>query len=223
MHHTVRFCRQFFWAATAAPGLYGCNKWATGVDGYGNDVLKELDAGQIYYWQVVSGIAKEGDAGTKSDVRSFTVDAKANDSSIEDISNKIIGTVFDDGTNLNLGAAAYVNSGVRVKSLASTRLAPYAFRIRGAHIGTDVDYRRSYIMIKSAAGTRYIHVAKAAANSVGAVWTLSANERRLKTKRYTYQLFLKSTKNGSLVRSAPKVLLIKTVVKKTPPKWTPDK
>ncbi|MCW2960388.1 MAG: hypothetical protein JWM90_775 [Thermoleophilia bacterium] len=222
MTKTVRYCRQFFWAAAVAPGTYGCNKWATGADQYGNDTLLALEPGQVYYWQVISGITKNGETGTASDVRAFYVDAKPAEKSIEEISNGINGTVFDDGTYLNLGVAAYVNSGVRVQSLASSRLAPYAFRIRGAHLGTGVDYSRSYVMVKSAAGTRYLKVVKTGTAGVGTVWRLTANERRLKSKRFTYQLFLKSTRNGALVKSAPKVVIIKAAVKKKAPSWTPD-
>jgi hypothetical protein len=96
----------------------------------------------------------------------------------------------------------------------------YAFRIRLRHLGT-ADYSRSYIKVHSAAGTRYLHVTRAKDGSVTALWRLSRAERRLKTKRFTYQAFLKSRKNGSMVRSQARVVLIRAV--KKPPKWTPDR
>jgi len=51
MTKTVRYCRQFIWASTA-DGAYhwGCNRWATGTDQFGNDRLLALEAGKVYYW-----------------------------------------------------------------------------------------------------------------------------------------------------------------------------
>ena len=83
-------------------------------------------------------------------------------------------------------------------------------------------------MIKSGAGTRYVKVKKVV-GGVQAVWTLNAAERRLKNKRFTYQVFTKATANDSLVRSRFAVLVIKsTKVTKpngttgTVPVWNPD-
>jgi hypothetical protein len=215
MTNTVRYCRQFVWASSANAFHWGCNKWATGVDAYGNDQLLALEAGKTYYWQAVSNTA-DGKGEIKSDVRSFAIDADPVGNDVADISKQISGTVFDDGSQLNLGAAALVNSGVRVKSIASSRLAPAAFRIRLSHVGT-VDYSRSYVKVTSAAGTRFLKVAPVGTGGAGTVWKLTAAEQRLRTKRFTYQAFLKSTKNGAMVKSQARVVLIRTA-----PAWKHD-
>jgi hypothetical protein len=216
MKTTVRYCRQFVWATSGGAYHWGCNKWATGVDAYGRDQLAPLEAGTVYYWQAVSSTA-DGKGEITSAVRSFAIDPDKDPQSIESITNHIVGTAYDDGSNLNLGAAALVNSGVRVKSIASTRLATFAFRIKLSHVGS-ADYSRSYVRIKSAVGTRYLKVARAKDGNVIALWRLSPAERRLRTKRFTYQAFLKSRKNGAMVRSQARVVLIRSA-----PKWTPDR
>ena len=220
MTKTVRYCRQFVWAMDAGAYHWGCNRWATGVDQLGNDQLVPLDANTVYYWQVVSSSA-DGKSEVKSAVRAFAIDGEGTQPTIADISAQVHGTAFDDGSYLNLGAAALVNSGVRVSKLESKRLAAFAFRITGTHVGT-VDPTRSYVKVTSAAGTRYLKVANVGTGgSVQAVWRLTAAERRLRTKRFSYQLFLKSTKNGAIVKSQQRVVLIKSPA--ATPKWTPDR
>ena len=218
MTKTVRYCRQFVWASSGGGFHWGCNKWATGTDQFGNDRLLALEEDKVYYWQVISKAAT-GDGEVKSEVRSFAIDKKKDDTTVDSISDHVNGTVFDDGTNLNLGTAAFVNSGVRVKTIASSRLAPLAFRIRISHVGA-VDLTRSYIKISSAAGTRYLKLAKVGEQGASTVWKLTPAERKLKTKRFSYQAYVKSTKNGAMVRSQLRVVLIKAP--KPVPKWTKD-
>lgn len=218
MKTQVRYCRQFVWAASGGSYHWGCNRWATGADQFGNDQLLALEPGTVYYWQVVSKPA-EGDVDVTSDVRSFAIDEEPTQPTVAEVSNHINGTVFDDGTQLNLGAAAYVNSRVRVKSIASSRLATYAFRIRLTHIGA-VDLRRSYVRVTSAAGTRYLRLGRVGTSSASTVWRLTASERRLRTKRFTYQAFLKSAKNGAMVRSQARVVVIRRPAR--PPAWKAD-
>lgn len=230
MKTTVRYCRQFVWAATQSAGLkWGCNRWATGVDQAGNDQLLALEPGKAYYWQVVAKKSPTDETEVKSEVRAFYLDAEAEEQSIAEISNTVHGTAFDDGTQLNLGAAAYVNSKVKVGMPKATRLAAYGFRLRVPTSGS-IDATRSYVMVKSAAGTRYVKVKKVAGGLQG-VWTLNAAERRLKTKRFTYQVFAKSTANAALVRSRFAVLVIKSNKGTTAtsggtvgtvPVWNPD-
>jgi hypothetical protein len=218
MKTTVRYCRQFIWAATADKSFHwGCNRWATGVDQLGNDKLVALEEDHVYYWQVVS-TDKDGKE-VLSAVRSFAIDKEPVKPTVGEIGEHVMGTVFDDGTQLNLGAAAYVNSGVRVKTISSARLSTYGFRIRLTHLGS-ADMTRSYIQVKSAAGTRYLKLTPVAGGAQ-AVWILNGNERRLKTKRFEYQAYLRSTKNTSLVKSQKRVVLVKAI--KAIPKWTPDK
>lgn len=220
MTKTVRYCRQFVWAMDAGAYHWGCNRWATGADQLGNDQLLPLEAGTVYYWQVVSSSA-DGKSEAKSAVRAFAIDATNSQPTIADISAQVHGTAFDDGSYLNLGASALVNSGVRVSSLKSTRLAAFAFRITGAHVGA-IDVTRSYVKITSAAGTRFLKVANVASGgSVQAVWRLTPAERRLRTKRFSYQLYLKSAKNGAVVKSPLRLLLVKSAAAN--PKWTPDR
>ncbi|MCW2971980.1 MAG: hypothetical protein JWN72_253 [Thermoleophilia bacterium] len=219
MTTTVRYCRQFVWAATKDNNFHwGCNRWATGVDQYtGADKLVALEEDHVYYWQVVS-TDKDGKE-IRSAVRSFAIDKQPEEKTVGEIGNQVMGTVFDDGSQLNLGAAAYVNSGVRVKTIKSSRISTYAFRIKVTNLGT-ADLSRSYVQVKSAAGTRYLKLVKVAGGSQ-AVWILNANERRLKTKRFEYQANLKSTTNGALVKSQKRVVVVKSI--KAVPKWTPDK
>ncbi len=220
MKATVRYCRQFIWAMADGAYHWGCNRWATGADQMGNDRLLPLESGKVYYWQVVSSSA-DGKSEITSTVRAFSVDAEKAQPSIADVTGQVHGTAFDDGSFLNLGAAALVNSGVRVSSIRSNRLAAYAFRITGRHVGT-VDATRSYVKISSAAGTRYLKVAKVGeGGTVQTVWRLTAAERRLRTKRFSYQLFIKSTKNGAVVKSPVRVVLLKSPAAR--PKWTPDR
>lgn len=157
----------------------------------------------------------------KSAVRSFAVDAARSGESVQEISNQVHGTAFDDGTQLNLGAAAFVNSGVRVRKISSTRLAKRVFRIRLTHVG-PVDYSRSYVKVTSRAGTRYLRLSKVGASGAGTLWRLNASEQRLRSKRFTYQAFLKSAQNGAFVRSQMRVVLIRRSTQR-PPAWRPDR
>jgi len=85
----------------------------------------------------------------------------------------------------------------------------HAFRFNTNYIG-PIYVNRSYVKVTSRAGTRYLPVKTLYGKTIRAVWKLNATERRLRTKRFTYQVFLKSRKNGALVRSAPRVLLIRS-------------
>lgn len=218
MKTTVRYCRQFVWATAGGAYHWGCNRWATGVDQAGNDQLLALEPGRVYYWQVVS-TGSDGTGEVKSAVRSFAIDAEAKVDAVDAISSQVHGTAFDDGTQLNLGAAAFVNSGVRVSTISSARLAPTAYRIRLRHVG-PVDYSRSYIKVRSAAGTRYLRISKAKDGGIGTVWRLNAAERGLRTKRFVYQAYVKSAKNGAMVRSQQRVVVIRA---RKHPRWTPDR
>lgn len=224
MKNTVRYCRYFVWASTDGAYHWGCNRWATGVDQLGQDQLLALEAGKVYYWQVVSASNAKDENGKPladvvSSVQSFAIDAKKDEPSIGDVSNQIFGTAFDDGTQLNLGAAAFVNSKVRVKKIHSTRMKTFVLRVHVEHLGT-IDARRSYIKVTSKAGTRYLKVRSNGKGKVWATWVLNKNERGLKTRKFTYQAFLKSAVNGAMVRSPYRVVLIKT--KPKPPAWKPD-
>lgn len=223
MTTTVRYCRQFVWASHEGAFHWGCNRWATGVDQSGRDRLQPLESGKVYYWQVVSASNVAGGADIVSPVRAFSVDAEPKQQSVGEISDQVHGTAFDDGTQLNLGASAYVNSGVRVKKIHSTKLKAFAFRIHVQHLGA-IDPTRSYVRVKSAAGTRYLKVRAGADGKAWALWRLTASERKLRTKRFSYQAHLKSTKNGSLVRSPHRVVLIRRAKPRPkPPAWTPDR
>lgn len=221
MQHTVRYCRMFVWALDNGTRHWGCNAWAIGTDIYGRDVVRNLEWGKIYYWQVVSSTTPAGSDGEKVDVKSavraFAIDDMPKSQSVSDISNSIFDSVYGDGTNLNLGAAAFSNSGVRVKRAASMRRGTWTFRI-GVEYSGKVDLRRSYIRVQSRAGTRYVKVVHQRNGLAVAMWTLNANERRLATKRFSYQAFIKSSKNGALVRSPAKVLVIRSV-----PRWKRSK
>jgi hypothetical protein len=219
MTQTVRYCRQFVWASSAGAYHWGCNRWAVGVDASGNDRLMPLESDKVYYWQVVSKI-KGTDTETLSAVRSFAIDKKPDSPSISDISEQVHGSAISDGTQLNLGAAAFVNSGVRVKSIRSSRLGRTVFRVLVGHQGS-IDVSRSYVRIRSTAGTRYLPLKAVTGTQARAIFRLTASERRLKSKRFTYQAFLKSEKNGSMVRSPYRVIVIRAK-KASPPAWRRD-
>lgn len=207
MTQTVRYCRQFFAASVAGAYHWGCSAWAVGVDAYGFDIVRGLENGTTYYWQVVSTDANG--AEVKSEVRGFAIDPMPTSQNPTAISDQVWGTVMGDGTNLNTGTAAFVNSGLKVTDIASVRVKRYRFRIVVKYEG-GVDLSRSYVRIKSRAGTRYIPTTTYGTNRARAVWTLSTRERRLRSKRFTYQALMKSTKNGAMVRSPVTVLVIRS-------------
>lgn len=213
MTNTVRYCRQFTGVTIGGKLRWGCSAWAIGADSYGQDVLKPLTWGSTYYWTVVYTDADGNEQ--RSEIQAFAIDDEPNTGSVSDISNQIFGSVVGDGTNLNLGAAAQVNSHVTRPTIRSRRRSTYRFQILVRWRGM-VDTSRSYIKIRSRAGTHYVRVKHTGAGKGVATWTLSRSERRLSNKRFTYQAFLKAKANGAMVRSAPKVLLIK---RRKPPAW----
>lgn len=206
MRSTVRYCRAFVWHAARGGWHWGCNRWATGVDAAGNDRLRPLESGRTYFWQVVSRDA-DGDA-MHSAVRSFRLDRRDTDPSVPSISNQVIGSSVGDGTLLNRGAAAWVNSRVRVDRIASVRRSTWRFQVGTTFTG-GIDARRSYVRVQSAAGTRYLAVRLLRPGVVAADWVPSLAERRLTTRRYVYQTFLRSSRNGAMVRSQARVMLIR--------------
>lgn len=216
MKNTVRYCRQFVSVTYKEAYHWGCNAWAIGADMYGQDVLKPLQWNTTYYWQVVY---TKNDVETRGAVREFTIDEQPDTPDPTEVSDQIWDSIFGDGTNLNLGAAAFSNSGLKTPTTKIRRKTRYRFMIDVTFTG-GADLTHSYVRIKSKAGTRYLPLHAVSATKATATWPLSKSERRLKRKQYTYQAFLKSTKNHVMVRSAPRVVLIKK--KQSPPKWTPN-
>jgi hypothetical protein len=218
MKTTVRYCRQFVSVVWQQKYHWGCNAWAVGVDWLGQDVIRPLTWNRTYYWQVVYTDAAGHEQ--KGRVREFTIDNQPATQSPGAISQQIYDSVYGDGTNLNLGAAAFTNSGVRTPTMKARRHSKYRFMIDVSYTG-EVDLLRSYIRIQSSAGTRYIPLRANGTGKALGSWLQAAAERRLKTKKFTYQVFLKAKKNGAMVRSAPRILLIKP--RKAPPAWTPTR
>ena len=212
MTQTVRYCRQFGAQFITSSWHWACDAWSVGTDPYGYDIVRPLVGGtQIYYWQVVYTSAPDADGKTtelKSDVRAFTIEAMPAIESASAISDRVFGTVLGDGTNLNVGAAAFVNSGLKVNTIKSARIRPNRFQI-GVTFTGGVDMTRSFVLIKSKAGTRRLPLLLRAANAGLGTWTLSRGEWRLKTRVYDYQAYLYSTKNHALVRSEHRVIVIK--------------
>jgi len=96
----------------------------------GYDIVKPLPTGdgtQIYYWQVVYSSAPDAAADDKvtelkSEIRAFTLEPMPVIEDFSTISDRIFGTIVGDGTNLNLGHAAFVNSGVKINTMKSARI-----------------------------------------------------------------------------------------------------
>lgn len=219
MRSTVRYCRQFVWASSGGAFHWGCNRWATGVSQLGIDQLFALEPGTVYYWQVVSKSNVADAPDVTSDVRSFAIDAAPSGSSIAEISNQVYSNALGEGDGLNVGAASFTRSGVRISNMRSSRISTFAFRINVTHEGA-IDPSRSWVKIKSAAGTRFVSVAASGSGAVRGVFRLTAAERRLRTKRFVYQTFLRSQRNGAMVRSPQRVLLIRSTA--PVPTWQPD-
>lgn len=213
MTRTVRYCRTFGSTWYLSAWHWGCDAWAIGADPYGNDILRPLEWNTTYYSQVVYTDA-DGHEKTSA-VRSFAIDNTPTFDDPGDISDQVWGSVMGDGTNLNLGAAAFVNSGLKVTSIRSARRSTYNFSIGIAYSG-GADLSRSYVRIISKAGVRYLPVKTTGEGSAAATWKLTRAERKLRTRRFRYQAFIKSTKNGALVKSEVRVVLIRRI-----PHWRP--
>lgn len=218
MTQTVRYCRQFFATYTPTGWHWACNAWATGTDWMGNDVLRPLAWGKTYYWHVAYTDA--ADVEQKTAARAFVINNVPNMLDPGTISDQIWGSVVSDGTTLNTGAAAFVNSGLRATGLHSVRVTRNRFRIEVAYEG-GVDLSRSYVRIRSRAGTRYVRLTAMATKRAQATWIRSTAEQRIRPQTYRYQAFLKSTKNGAMVKSELRLLVIRTRTTTTVPTWTP--
>ena len=224
MTKSVRYCRQFVGVTGEDGGFHwGCGSWAIGIDAYGQDVLRLLEWGKTYYWQVVYTDATGKEA--KGEVRSFSIKPEPPAEDLSALSDRIFDSAFGDGTELNLGASAFSNSAVRISKAASQRRSKNRFWIHTTYEG-GIDLKRSYVRIRSKVGTRYVPVTSVATNVVRANWVRSASERRLRPGRYEYQAFLKSAKNGAFVKSPARVIVVQTKKRKVtaasqnPPAWT---
>lgn len=209
MSQNIRYCRAFAYSNQVDPlAILGtlppvqCNEWAVGVDSYNRDVYRALVENKTYYFQVIYTDAQG--AEQKSEVRGFTIDAPPAGSDAASTVDRITETAVGDG--INKGASAFVNSGVRVTKIGSTRVRSNTYRIR-VHFTGDVDLLRSYIAVKSGAGTRYVKVAKVSNGIAEGVWKRAGRERR--HTQFKYQGVLKSTKNGAMVKSQLRVMVIK--------------
>lgn len=214
MAQTIRYCRQFTAVMVEQAQHWGCNAWAVGASAWGQDILRPLEWGKVYHWQLVYTDAAGNEA--KTEVRSFAIDNEPKREDLAQLSDRIVDSAFGDGTELNLGAAAFSNSGVRVRRASSARRSKNRFWIDVTYQGA-IDLRRSYVRIRSRAGTRYVPIASVKTNVARANWVRSSSERRLRPGRYEYQAFLKSTKNDAVVRSAPRVIVVKTKSKQRRP------
>jgi len=220
MTQTLRYCRQFTAVIFEDTQHLGCNVWATGVDAYGRDIVRNLEWGKTYYWQLV--FTDVAGAEAKTEARAFAINNEPVTPGVGELSDKIFGQTFGDGTELNLGAAAFVNSALRVGKASSQRRSKNRFWINVKFEG-GADLTTSYVRIKSKAGTRYVRLAATGTTSARATWVRSATERRLRPGRYEYQVFLKSAKNGSVVRSASRVIVVQTKGRRATrpvPSWT---
>ena len=207
MTKTVRYCRVFGMVWANGSWRWGCDTWAIGVDAYGQDIIRPIDANTTYYLQMIYTDA----AGVeqKSEVRHFSVAAAQELPSIQELSDQIFGSVFGDGSGLNTGPAAFANSGLKVTSIKSARVSKFRFSIGVGYTGNG-DLAKSYVKVTSKAGTRFIPLkAGATGGAASANWLLSAGERALKKREFKYQAFIKSNKNGAMVRSEMRLLVIK--------------
>lgn len=217
MSQPVRYCRAFAYSSEIDPlAILGtlppvqCNEWAVGVDSYGRDVYRALVWNKTYYTQVI--YTDVDGKEQKSEVRGFTIDAEPAGNSASETVDRIYQTTVGDG--VNKGAAAFVNSGVKVTKIGSTKIGTRTFQIRATHNG-DVTAARSYITVKSKAGTRYIKVRQVSPGVVEGIWKQTSKER--KQSRFEYQAVLKSVKNGAMVKSQRRVVVIKAGSKAVKP------
>lgn len=207
MKTTVRYCRMWTIAPDATGTHWGCNTWAIGTDWLGMDIPKPLEWGKTYYWN----IAYTDKAGTElnSPTRAFTIDEEPAAVDINALSDKIFGSVVSDGSTLNTGASAFVNSGLKVASLASKRVKPNRFRIDVTFQG-DVNLAGSYVTLRGPSGKRVLKLQRTGKNSAKAVFKRTTAETKIRDARFTYQAHLKSVKNGALVRSEARVILMRS-------------
>lgn len=207
MTQTIRYCRVFGAAWVNGGWHWGCDAWSIGVDSWGQDIVRPVDPEKTYYLQVV--YTDKDNAEQKTTVRSFSIAALPEMGDISDISDKIWGSVYGDGSGLNTGAAAFANSGLKVNNIKSARQSRFRFTIALGYSG-NADLAKSYVKVTSKAGTRYLPMtAGASGGAASATWLLSRDERALKRREFKYQAFLKSTKNGAMVKSVMRVLVIK--------------
>lgn len=201
MTQTVRYCRAFFAAMTSNSTRwhYACNSWATGVDAYGQDIIKPLTSGKTYYWQVV--YTDSAGVEQKSAVNTFTI--KPWDST----------TSSTSGSTLNTGAAAYALSGVRIPYIASRRIHSRLFQINVTYVGAMKRYSGYVIVTGRGVLSGYkkikLNPVTGQPGKLRAVWYRSAGEAAIPNASYYYQAFVISAKNGAKVRSQKVSIVIR--------------
>jgi hypothetical protein len=177
-----------------------CRSWSVGADAYGNDQLKPLEWNHTYFWQVVS--TKDSDkTEVKSAVRTFTIDKPDDGIDPTAISDKIFGSVKSDGTTLNKGDAAFINSGLRVSALSSVRTKPSRSQIRLTWQG-GLDLSRSYVRVAGEGTVRILKLHRTSTMGLAtATWIRTTRQQKLPNGRYRYQAFVVSVRNGAMVKS----------------------
>jgi hypothetical protein len=206
MTKTERYCRQWGSAWIGSSWHWGCDAWAVGTDSTGQDIIRPLEDGNKYWLTFTYTDANGKDQTTKPIW--FFVQAAPTFEDPSSISDQVMGSVVGDGTNLNLGAAAYVNSKLKVTNIRADRLSTYSLQVSIGYNG-GVDLSRSYVKVTSKAGHHYIPLRQVGSGAARAMWTLTGPERKLKRRIFSYQAFLKSTKNGAFVKSVVRVIIVK--------------
>lgn len=210
---TIRYCRQWFAKTHAGQTGYNwaCNAHSIGTDRWGNDITKNLEWGKKYYWKVIFTGADGKDRS--SNTRWFRISDKPVLESPGSITNKIEGVA--NGTIVNVGAAEFKNSGLKVTSIRSVRVSGSRFRIEVRYQG-NLRIRQSVISVKGPRGTKNVKLRGFGRNRLKGTIYSPVSERRTTNATYRYQAWLKSSKNGSWVRSVPKVMIVRTKRRSTP-------
>lgn len=190
----------------------GCDGWAIGRNTLGLLEYRSLKPGTTYYMQVTY-TDKDG-AEHVTDMRSFSLAATPDwmdPASVSELACQVAGCDGDP----NVGPAAFALSGVKTPSVKIGRMASNRFRFAVAFNG-GVDLEQSYVLVRSRAGTRKLPLVTTGVGTAHANWTRSKREQKLRASQqvYRYQLMLKSTKNGAMVRSKLHIAVIKPR-----PKW----
>lgn len=203
----VRYCRN--WAMQLRADYSGldwtCVGLAKGTDIFGGDVIEGLDPGTVYYLKIVFTDSTGSEKST--DPLGFVIDKAPKETDPAATLLKI-STALENGGQLNAGAAAYAQSGLRVTHLRSIRVRGNVHRISVAYFG-KIDVAGSYVLIRGPRGTTRHKLYRSGAWGLVAYWKRPGNRDAMNPNgaRYTYQAVLTSARNGAHVRSEASVML----------------
>ncbi len=196
MASPIRYCRAFHGQQSSQGWAWACRSLAIGVDQFGRDVTRPLEAGKTYFWRV-DYVDADG-AERSSAVRPVVINSRPQQQSIAQISNDIMASVH--GSETNQGAALFRNSGVRVNSIRSRHMGGNRFRIEIRSQG-PVRVAQSFVVVRGPGGTQRLPLRSHGGNRLSATWTRPAASVQRNGATHRYQATLVSNRNGARVRS----------------------